>query len=117
MPTYVSELRRDKETKKVQVQYKNNTLVEKIVIGSPAGSLKAIPDSRLALANMSDVFDSDGNPIAGIVDNDVRIASEAYSEIKDGSILMFNDNVGTAGYRGFKAKVILDKQTVEGGTF
>ena len=117
MPTYVSELRRDKETKKVKVEYMNNTLIEKIIIGSPAGSLKAIPDSRLALANMSDVFDSDGNPIAGIVDNNVREASAAYSAIGDGSILMFNDNVGTAGYRGFKAKTILDKQTINGGTF
>jgi len=117
MPTYVNELRRDKETKKVKVQYQNNTLIEKIVIGSPAGSLKAIPDSRLALANMLDVYDSDGNPIAGIVDNDTRLNSPAYSVIQDGSILMFNDNVNTPGYRGFKAKIILDKQTVEGGTF
>lgn len=117
MPTYVSELRRTKETKKVKVEYKNNTLVEKIVIGSPAGTLKALTRTDLTLSNMSDVYDSDGNNISGIVDNVIRDSNENLSIIKDGSILMFNDNPGTPGYRGFKSKIILDRQTVEGGTF
>ena len=117
MPTYVSELRRTKETKKVKVEYKNNTLIEKIVIGSPAGTLKALTRTDLFLSNMSDVYDSDGNNISGIVDNSVRIANPDLSEIKNGSILMFNDTPGTFGYRGFKSKIILDRQTVEGGTF
>jgi len=116
MPTYVSELRRTKETKKVKVEYKNNTLVEKIVIGSPAGTLKALTRTDLSLSNMSDVLDSDGFNIAGSTDNVTRIQN-GQAPIKNGSILQWNYVSGTQGFRQWEAKVILDRQTVEGGTF
>ena len=116
MPTYVSELRRTKETKKVKVEYKNNTLVEKIVIGSPAGTLKALTRTDLTLSNMADVTDSDGNLISGVLEDSVR-ASQGFAPIQNGSILQWNTELGTTGFRKWEAKTILDRQTINGGTF
>jgi len=117
MPTYVSELRRTKEAKKVKVEYKNTTLVEKIVIGSPVGTLRTAARTDLSIINAQDAFDSDGNALQGIANNTLR-ASQGLSEIKDGSILTFNDDASSgASYRGWRAKVVLDKQTINGGKF
>ncbi len=33
--TYVSELRRNKDTHKVKIEYRNNTVVEKVVVKKP----------------------------------------------------------------------------------
>lgn len=76
MATYVSELRRNADAKKVKVTYKNGTIVEKIVVGKPI-SLSDVRGNLLR--DLSDVADSDGVLLGGNTVN-----------VKDGSLLVFN---------------------------
>ena len=58
MATYVSELRRNADTKKVKISYKDGTtIVEKIVVGKPI-SLSDVRGNLLR--DLNDVSDSDG---------------------------------------------------------
>lgn len=74
--TYVSELRRNKDTHKVKIEYRNNTVVEKVVVKKPV-DLNNIKGS--VLRDLNDVGDSDGTLLAGSTTN-----------VEDGSILVFN---------------------------
>lgn len=74
--TYVSELRRNKDTHKVKIEYRNNTVVEKVVVKKPV-DLNNIKGS--VLRDLGDVGDSDGTLLGGITTN-----------VEDGSILVFN---------------------------
>jgi len=76
MATYVSELRRNADAKKVKVTYKNGTIVEKIVVGKPI-SLSDVRGNLLR--DLNDVADSDGLLLGGNTAN-----------VKDGSLLVFN---------------------------
>ena len=76
MATYVSELRRNADAKKVKVTYKNGTIVEKIVVGKPI-SLSDVRGNLLR--DLNDVADSDGLLLGGNTVN-----------VKDGSLLVFN---------------------------
>ena len=76
MATYVSELRRNADAKKVKVTYKNGTIVEKIVVGKPI-SLSDVRGNLLR--DLNDVADSDGVLLGGNTVN-----------VKDGSLLVFN---------------------------
>lgn len=77
MATYVSELRRNADTKKVKISYKDGTtIVEKIVVGKPI-SLSDVRGNLLR--DLNDVADSDGVALGGNTVN-----------VKDGSLLVFN---------------------------
>jgi len=76
MATYVSELRRNADAKKVKVTYKNGTIVEKIVVGKPI-SLSDVRGNLLR--DLGDIADSDGVLLGGNTVN-----------VKDGSLLVFN---------------------------
>ena len=76
MATYVSELRRNADTKKVKISYKDGTIVEKIVVGKPI-SLSDVRGNLLR--DLNDVADSDGVALGGNTAN-----------VKDGSLLVFN---------------------------
>ena len=52
MATYVSELKRNKDTHKVKIEYRNTTIVEKIVVKKPI----ALTDVRGASRNLLTSF-------------------------------------------------------------
>jgi hypothetical protein len=84
MATYVSELRRNADTKQVKVVVsENNTIVEKIVVGKP---ISAAALARTGLGNFKellDATDSNGNRLSGTTDN-----------VADGSLLVVNKTTG-----------------------
>jgi hypothetical protein len=84
MATYVSELRRNADTKQVKVVVsENNTIVEKIVVGKP---ISAAALARTGLGNFKellDATDSNGNRLSGTTD-----------AVADGSLLVVNKTTG-----------------------
>ena len=84
MATYVSELRRNADTKQVKVVVsENNTIVEKIVVGKP---ISAAALARIGFDNFKellDATDSDGNRLSGTTD-----------AVADGSLLVVNKTTG-----------------------
>jgi|GEM_PF-6347654 hypothetical protein len=105
MATYVSELRRNADAKKVKVEYRDGTVVEKIVVGKPI-SLSDVRGNLLR--DLGDVADSAGTPLSGITTN-----------IQDGSLLVFNSS-----NRRFETTTTLgrtdrpnQKQTINGGEY
>jgi len=105
MATYVSELRRNKDTHKVKIEYRNGTVVEKIVVKKPI----ALTDVRSGLLrDLNDVTDSDGLILGGITTN-----------LKDGSLLVFNK--ATNQFEGTTTLGRTDRpnqvQTINGGEY
>jgi hypothetical protein len=105
MGTYVSELRRSKDTHKVKIEYRSTTVVEKVVVRKPIN----ITDVRGALIrDLNDVSDETGNLLVGIVDN-----------VEDGSLLVFNSST-----RNFETTTTLGRedrpnqtQKIDGGEY
>jgi len=105
MATYVSELRRDKDTHKVKIEYRNGTVIEKIIVKKPI----ALSDVRGGLLrDLNDVTDSDGNILIGDTTN-----------LKDGSLLVFNKS--TNQFEGTTTLGRTDRpnqiQTINGGEY
>ena len=105
MATYVSELKRNKDTHKVKIEYRNTTIVEKIVVKKPI----ALTDVRGGLLrDLNDVTDSDGQILGGITTN-----------VQDGAILVFNKSTNL-----FEATTTLGRndrpgqvQKIDGGEY
>jgi len=105
MATYVSELKRNKDTHKVKIEYRNTTIVEKIVVKKPI----ALTDVRGGLLrDLNDVTDSDGLILGGITTN-----------VQDGAILVFNKSTNL-----FEATTTLGRndrpdqvQKIDGGEY
>jgi len=103
--TYVSELRRNKDTHRVKIEYRNNTVVEKIVVKKPI-DLSNVKGALIR--DLGDVGDSDGTLLGGITTN-----------VADGSILVFN-----ASTRVFETTTTLGRsdrpnqtQKIDGGEY
>ena len=105
MATYVSELRRDKDTHKVKIEYRNSTKVEKIVVRKPI----ALADVRGGLLrDLNDVADSVGNILSG-----------STLSVDDCAILVFNKSTNV-----FEATTTLGRsdrpnqtQKIDGGEY
>jgi len=105
MATYVSELRRNADAKKIKVTYKNGTIVEKIVVKKPI----SLSDARgNLLRDLGDVADSAGDLLNSITTN-----------VQDGSLLVFNKNTNR-----FETTTTLGRtdrpnqvQTINGGEY
>jgi hypothetical protein len=84
MATYVSELRRNADTKQVKVVVsENNTIVEKIVVGKPISAAALARISSGNFKELLDATDSNGNRLSGTTDN-----------VADGSLLVVNKTTG-----------------------
>jgi hypothetical protein len=84
MATYVSELRRNADTKQVKVVVsENNTIVEKIVVGKPISAAALARISSGNFKELLDATDSNGNRLSGTTD-----------AVADGSLLVVNKTTG-----------------------
>jgi hypothetical protein len=84
MATYVSELRRNADTKQVKVVVsENNTIVEKIVVGKPISAAALVRSGLGDFKELLDATDSNGNRLSGTTDN-----------VADGSLLVVNKTTG-----------------------
>ena len=105
MATYVSEIRRNKDTHKVKIEYRNGTVVEKVVVKKPV----TLTDARAGLLReLNDVADSNGTFLDGDTAN-----------LQDGSLLVFNK--ATNRFEGTTTLGRSDRpnqvQTINGGEY